>query len=165
MGSTSHHNDTTGTCFPHYWPFVWGIHQSHVDPPPKGTVVWSLDVFFDTSLQTNCRTKRLLLIIWDSMIIMSHHYNKETCETLNTSHCSVIVASHTRLPYMANYFTSFESLLDSIDNKKVKHSFEISSRSTPPDWKCGIACMYGFTLKSEHMGQKFTEDISKCIFS
>ena len=31
---------TTWTCFPHYRPFVWWIHQPSVDSPHKGPVMW-----------------------------------------------------------------------------------------------------------------------------
>ena len=47
--------------FSHYWPFVRGIHQSLVDSPHKGLVMWSFDVFFLVSLnklltyQSNCQ--------------------------------------------------------------------------------------------------------------
>ena len=29
-------------CFPHYWPFLWEIHWSPMDSPPKGPVTWAL---------------------------------------------------------------------------------------------------------------------------
>ena len=40
----------TMQCFPHYWPFVRGIHFSSVDSPHKGPVMWGLDVVFVVSL-------------------------------------------------------------------------------------------------------------------
>ena len=30
-------------CFPHYWPFVRGIHRSLVDSPHKGPVIWGFE--------------------------------------------------------------------------------------------------------------------------
>ena len=33
--------------FPHYWPFVWGIHRGL---PAQRPVTWSFDVFFDLCL-------------------------------------------------------------------------------------------------------------------
>ena len=41
--------------FPHYWPFVWGIHWS----PAQRPVMWSFDVFFDL-----CLNKRLSKHSW-----------------------------------------------------------------------------------------------------
>ena len=32
--------------FPHYWPFVRGIHRWPVDCPHKGPVMWNFDFFF-----------------------------------------------------------------------------------------------------------------------
>ena len=39
----------TWECFPHYWPFVRGIHK--VDSPHKGPVLLSFDVLFVVSLR------------------------------------------------------------------------------------------------------------------
>ena len=36
--------------FLHYWPFVWGIHQSPVDSPHKGPLMSNLNVFFVVGL-------------------------------------------------------------------------------------------------------------------
>ena len=36
--------------FPHYWPFVWGIHQWLVNSPHKRPVTQSFDVLFDLRL-------------------------------------------------------------------------------------------------------------------
>ena len=38
--------------FPHYWPFVRGIHRSPVNSPNKGQWRGALDVFFDLSKQS-----------------------------------------------------------------------------------------------------------------
>ena len=40
------HDDTMAyKCFPHYWPFVRGIHWSLADYLHKGPVMWTLDIF------------------------------------------------------------------------------------------------------------------------
>ena len=44
--------------FPHYWPFVRGIHRSPMDSPHTGSVMRSFDIFFPLSLKRcwiNCR--------------------------------------------------------------------------------------------------------------
>ena len=39
--------------FPHYWPFVWGIHWPPVNS--QRPVTWSFDVFFDQHLNMRLR--------------------------------------------------------------------------------------------------------------
>ena len=40
----------TWKCFPHYWPFVRGIHPFLMDSPHKGPVIRGVDVFFVINL-------------------------------------------------------------------------------------------------------------------
>ena len=50
-GKTSYpHDAMIRKCFPHYWPFVRGIHWSLFESPHKGPVMWSCNVFIDTIL-------------------------------------------------------------------------------------------------------------------
>ena len=46
-----HEDIVTWNHFPHYWPFVWGINWSLLEPPYKGTVMWSFGVFFVVRLR------------------------------------------------------------------------------------------------------------------
>ena len=39
----THHDVMAWKCFPHYWPFVRGIHRSPVDSPHKGPVMERFD--------------------------------------------------------------------------------------------------------------------------
>ena len=48
----------------HYWPFVRGIHQSLVDSPHKGPVMYSFIVSFVV----------VLVVIWGALILMWPHY-------------------------------------------------------------------------------------------
>ena len=59
--------------FAHYWPFVRGIHQSPVDSPRKGTVIWSFDVFFGKL--SKLLNKQQLLLIWEVVMLMWWHCN------------------------------------------------------------------------------------------
>ena len=54
--------------FPHYWPFVWGIH-GHRWIPPKRPVTWSFDVFFD--LRLNKRLSKQSCGWWFEMPLRS----------------------------------------------------------------------------------------------
>ena len=43
---TTHDDVRLWECFPHYWPFVRGIHRRPMDSPHKGPVMCNLDVLF-----------------------------------------------------------------------------------------------------------------------
>ena len=51
-GTQSHDDFIKWKHFPHYWPFVRGIHQSPLDSPHKRPVKRSFDVLFDLCLNT-----------------------------------------------------------------------------------------------------------------
>ena len=40
---------------PYYWPFVWEIHQSPVDSPYRGLVMWTLYASFNVNLNLVCK--------------------------------------------------------------------------------------------------------------
>ena len=51
MITSSHDDVKIWICFPHYQPFLWGVHRSLVDAPHKGPVMQSFDISFDISLK------------------------------------------------------------------------------------------------------------------
>ena len=59
-------------CFPHYWPFVWGIHQWLVDSPYKRPVMQSFNDFFDVSWNKQMVN---LPMIYDSIAFIWHPCN------------------------------------------------------------------------------------------
>ena len=65
----SHDDVSIWKCFPHYWPFVREIHQSLVDFPHKGPVMWSFDVIVLLAEQTVQQTVKLI-VIWNAMTVI-----------------------------------------------------------------------------------------------
>ena len=61
--------------FPHYWPFVKGIHWSMVDSPHKSQWCRALIVFFDLHLNKRFEQTIEMLVIWDAIVlIMTSHF-------------------------------------------------------------------------------------------
>ena len=57
-------------CFPHYWPFVRGIHWWPVDSPHNTTVMYNFDVFLVVSL--NKLFNKQSIYWWFEMLMCCH---------------------------------------------------------------------------------------------
>ena len=81
------------TCFPHYGPFMRGIHPSPVDSHPKGPVMRGLDVSCAASL--NCWTNRL----FNSNLVHNVWRHPDVCFTCSVIHGDVGPEEHLRVIY------------------------------------------------------------------
>ena len=86
----NHYDIIKWNYFPCYCPFMQGMHQSPVDSPHKGTVMWTFNVSL-LSIWTNCWTNTWLVIgdamkviyltvTWGIIVlhVKGHHFNVNT---------------------------------------------------------------------------------------
>ena len=62
----------TWKCFPHYWPFVGGIHRSHWIPLTKHQLGRPL-MFLWCKMQQTVEQRVKLAVMWDTSMLIWHH--------------------------------------------------------------------------------------------
>ena len=76
LGHALHDDIFTWKHFPHYWPFVWGIHQSPVNspPPPPHTHTKASDAelwcFLWSAPEQMVEWTTEMMVIWDTIALI-----------------------------------------------------------------------------------------------